>query len=177
MRGAVLVKEDLALGRCLGLRKLPGFSTRRPAVPVATPSAVARCAREGYAALVHSSWRTSLIAALATTAALTAFGASSALAAPREIAYTCGPDVCLLDPDNSSAVVNLTNNGTTSFDFAPGWSPDGKKLAFISTLNGTRNIYLMNPTRLPEKTASASRSRSPTTPTAAISANSRGRQT
>lgn len=83
------------------------------------------------------------------TAALAAFGASSALAAPREIAYTCGPDVCLLDPDSPSAVVNLTNNGTTSFDFAPGWSPDGKKLAFISTLNGTRNIYLMNPNPAP----------------------------
>ena len=94
---------------------------------------------------MHSPWRTFLVAALATAVALAAFGASSALAAPREIAYRCGGDICLLDPDNPSAVTNLTNNGNTSLEETPVWSGDGTKLAFISRLNGTRNVYLMNP--------------------------------
>ncbi len=93
-----------------------------------------------------SHWRTFLIALLTTAVTLAAFGVSSALAAPREIAYRCGGDICLLDPDNPGAVVNLTNNGNTSLEERPAWSPDGTKLAFVSRLNGTRNVYLMNPT-------------------------------
>ncbi len=96
---------------------------------------------------MHSARRTFfLIAALATTAALAALGASSALAAPNEIAYRCGPDVCLLDPNNPSAVTNLTDNGTTSYDESPAWSPDGKRLAFVSNFSeGTRNVFVMEP--------------------------------
>ena len=104
-----------------------------------------RCSRPRYAVSVHSSWRTFFAAALATTAVVAAFGAPSALGAPREIAYRCGSDICLLDPDNPSAVTNLTNNGNTSLEETPVFSPDGAKLAFISRLNGTRNIYVMNP--------------------------------
>lgn len=98
---------------------------------------------------MHSSWRRFLIAALATIAALGAFGASSALGAPEEIAYGCKLDICLLDPDNPSAVTNLTDNEGTSIDEKPVWSPNGKKLAFISRFASepiqTRNIYVMEP--------------------------------
>ena len=107
-------------------------------------------AREkGYAAPVHSPWRTFFIAALATTAVLAAFGASSALAAPKEIAYVCkGEDICLLDPDNPAAVTNLTDNEGTSLDEKPIWSPDGKKIAFISNFGvggNTKNLFVMEP--------------------------------
>ena len=83
------------------------------------------------------------------TAALAASGVSSALAAPKEIAYGCKLDICLLDPDNPAAVVNLTDNEGTSIDEKPVWSPDGKKVTFISRFASepipTRNIYVMEP--------------------------------
>ena len=91
-------------------------------------------------------WRRTTVALLAAFVAALAVGAPAASAAPREIAYRCGADICLLDPDNPSDVTNLTNNGLTSLEETPVWSPDGIYLAFISRLNGTRNIYVMNPT-------------------------------
>lgn len=75
--------------------------------------------------------------------------APAALAAPKEVAYRCGLDICLLDPDNPAAAVNLTFNGATSYDEEPVWSPDGTKLAFVATRNdvppATPNIFVMDP--------------------------------
>jgi Tol biopolymer transport system component len=87
------------------------------------------------------------IAILLVAFAVSAIGAPSALAAPREIAYGCNGDICLLDPDNPGDSINLTNNGLTSIEEAPVWSPDGTYLAFVSNLyKNTRNVYVMNPT-------------------------------
>lgn len=76
--------------------------------------------------------------------------APAAAAAPKEVAYRCDLDICLLDPDNPSEVVNLTYNGATSYDKEPVWSPDGTKLAFVATRNDvppapTPNIFVMDP--------------------------------
>ena len=73
-----------------------------------------------------------LVSALVTAALALALLAGSATAAPKEIAYGCGLDICLVDPDNSVNVTNLTANGDTSIDEKPVWSPDGKKLAFVA---------------------------------------------
>jgi len=83
-------------------------------------------------------------------AATLIFAAAVASAAPKEIAYVCkGEDICLLDPDNPSDVVNLTANGTTSYDEDPTWSPDGKRLAFVARFTSQfppqTNIYTMEP--------------------------------
>lgn len=91
--------------------------------------------------------RLALSFALVAIAAL-ALGASTAFAGPKEIAYVChGEDICLLDPDNPNAVFNLTENGTTSYEKDPVWSPDGKHLAFVAEFKGTseENIYSMEP--------------------------------
>jgi Tol biopolymer transport system component len=83
--------------------------------------------------------------------AVTAFavGAGSASAAPKEVAFTCELDICLLDPANTSNVFNLTDNGATSYDEDPTWSPDGKRLAFVANFSTTfpqvENIYTMEP--------------------------------
>jgi Tol biopolymer transport system component len=84
-----------------------------------------------------------------TLAMALVIGASIASAAPKEIAFECGFDICLLDPDNPSDVFNLTDNGATSYDEDPVWSPDGKRLAFVANFSTTfpqvENIYTMEP--------------------------------
>ena len=93
--------------------------------------------------------RLKLLALLATLALALAAGAGPASAAPKEVAYRCGLDICLLDPDNPGDVYNLTFNGATSYDQEPVWSPDGTKLAFVAQRNdvlpATPNIFVMDP--------------------------------
>lgn len=88
---------------------------------------------------------TLVISCLATLA----LAAPAALAAPKEVAYRCDLDICLLDPDNPGDITNLTFNGATSYDEEPVWSPDGKKLAFVATFNNkfppTPNVFVMEP--------------------------------
>lgn len=67
--------------------------------------------------------------------------------AANEIAYRCDLDICLLDPANPGAVTNLTDNGATSYDEKPIWSPDGTKVAFVSDFttagHGEKNVFVM----------------------------------
>ncbi len=87
-----------------------------------------------------------LVLSVLAAASLAVAGTSAALAA-NEIAYDCSKlDICLLDPANPAAVTNLTDNGETSIDEKPVWSPDGKKVAFISNFGGsTKNLFVMEP--------------------------------
>jgi Tol biopolymer transport system component len=83
-------------------------------------------------------------------ASVLAAGAGTALGAPKEIAFVCkGEDICLLDPDNPGDVFNLSDNGTTSYDSDPIWSPDGKRVAFVASFTSQfppqTNIYSMEP--------------------------------
>jgi Tol biopolymer transport system component len=91
---------------------------------------------------------TVILATLLVAASAAAAFASGAAAA-NEIAYDCKPlDICLIDPANPAAVTNLTDNGETSIDEKPIWSPDGKKIAFISNFGvggATRNLFVMEP--------------------------------
>jgi Tol biopolymer transport system component len=91
-----------------------------------------------------------LSAVLALSLALAAVAAPSAFAKPEEVAYTCDTDVCLANPDSFNSVVNLTDNGSKSYDEHPVWSPDGKKVAFVGSnpeneADRTQNIYVMEP--------------------------------
>jgi Tol biopolymer transport system component len=96
-----------------------------------------------------SSSRVITILATLVAAAFYAAGTASGAAAANEIAYDCKPlDICLIDPSNPTAVTNLTDNGETSIDEKPIWSPDGKKVAFISNFGvggSTRNLFVMEP--------------------------------
>lgn len=79
-------------------------------------------------------------------AALTLAAAPAAFAA-NEIAYRCDLDICLMDPANPEAVTNLTDNGETSYDEKPIWSPDGTKVAFVSDFttsgHGEKQVFVM----------------------------------
>lgn len=85
------------------------------------------------------------LAALVLALALTALLAPSAFARPNEIAYRCDLDICLVDPDNPAAIVNLTDNGSKTLDEEPVWSPYGDRVAFVSAEKGFQNIFVMNP--------------------------------
>lgn len=102
----------------------------------------------GYPAPVRFVTRP-LIAIAIACLCLVSVVAQGASAAPKEVAYRCDLDICLLDPDNPADGFNLTDNGATSYDSQPVWSPDGKKLAFVATFNNvmapTPNVYVMEP--------------------------------
>src|SRR5215207_10811808 len=85
-----------------------------------------------------------LVSLLLACSAVALFAASAA-AKPAEIAYRCGVDICLIDPDNPAAIVNLTNNGSKTLDQEPVWSPSGDRVAFVSQEKGFTNIFVMNP--------------------------------
>ncbi len=78
---------------------------------------------------------------------LAALLAPSAFAKAGEIAYRCEEvNVCLVDPDNPSAITNLTDNGSKTFDEEPVWSPTGDRVAFVSHEAGKdQNIFVMRP--------------------------------
>ncbi len=84
--------------------------------------------------------------ALASCLALAGVATPTALA-QNEIAYRCDLDICLMDPASPGAVTNLTDNGATSYDEKPIWSPDGSKVAFVSDFtkagHGGKNVFVM----------------------------------
>ena len=87
-----------------------------------------------------------LVFGVAMSVGIAAAAASPALALTDEIAYRCDVDICLVQPDAPGAVTNLTDNGTASLDGAPSWSPDGTRVAFVSTFGGGgQNIFVMQP--------------------------------
>jgi TolB protein len=88
-------------------------------------------------------WFLALLLVAVTAAAV---AAPSAFAKPNEIAYTCDVDICLVDPDNPSAITNLTDNGSKTYDEEATWSPGGDRVAFVSREpTSTQNIFVMQP--------------------------------
>ncbi|HVO55210.1 MAG TPA: hypothetical protein VMT37_12440 [Solirubrobacterales bacterium] len=95
--------------------------------------------------------RSALASALVLIAVALGAAAPTAFAA-NEIAYRCNVDICLLDPANPSAVTNLTDfeEGKGFTAEQPIWSPDGKKVAFVSNFTksgpGEKNVFVMDTT-------------------------------
>lgn len=52
-----------------------------------------------------------------------------------------GPGICVMNADGTD-LINITMS--SALDIWPIWSPDGRKIAFISDRNGTSDIYVMN---------------------------------
>lgn len=55
--------------------------------------------------------------------------------------HTGNAEIFLVNPDNGD-IKNLTNH--PSADTEPAWSPDAKKIAFVSDRGGTPNVYVMD---------------------------------
>jgi Tol biopolymer transport system component len=63
-----------------------------------------------------------------------------------QIAYSCGRDICLIDPDHPEDHKNLTESSTAN-DQAPSWSPDGNLIAMVGDYLGSYDIFTIDPTK------------------------------
>jgi Tol biopolymer transport system component len=67
-----------------------------------------------------------------------------------EIAYNCGDDICVINPDAGGSVTNLTETAAgTGNEQWPTWSPDGTRIAYRGfyyvTGNEETNVYVLDP--------------------------------
>jgi Tol biopolymer transport system component len=86
---------------------------------------------------------------LGLAAGLAAIGASvfgTSIASADQIAYACGSDICLINPDNPGDHTNLTESSTAD-DQAPSWSPDGNLIAMVGDYLGSNDIFTIDPTK------------------------------
>lgn len=68
-----------------------------------------------------------------------------------QIAYSCGADICLINPDNPAEQTNLTQTTAGIGDErSPSWSPDGKLIAYIGAYGALTNgwdVFTLDPTK------------------------------
>jgi len=67
---------------------------------------------------------------------------TTAAATLGKIAFSCGPDICVVNADGSG-FANLTQSPQVSDFGSPRWSPDGGSIAFTSYRDGNNEIYVM----------------------------------
>ena len=76
--------------------------------------------------------------------------AASLIVAPManadQIAYNCGNDICLINPDNPEEHTNLTESSTAN-DESPSWSPDGNLIAMVANYLGSFDVFTLDPTK------------------------------
>ena len=80
---------------------------------------------------------------------LTAVAASlivAPMANAEQIAYNCGNDICLINPDNPEEHTNLTESSTAN-DESPSWSPDGNLIAMVANYLGSFDVFTLDPTK------------------------------
>ena len=90
----------------------------------------------------------SAVRALTKTAGAAYEGSPAYSPDGRRIAYTCGNfELCVMNADGS-AQARLTSNDwprELRYDTAPAWSPDGTTIAFVRTVAGNDEIWLVAP--------------------------------
>lgn len=95
--------------------------------------------------------RAVLTASVAAVLALTASVAASSEARADQIAYSCGSDICLINPDNPAEQTNLTQTTAGIGDErSPSWSPDGKLIAYIGSYGALTegwDVFTLDPAK------------------------------
>ena len=112
-----------------------GHDGRPRLVPPGATVGLAGTVVPGYNTRVHHPIRRGLIALAAVAAALVPLSAAQGGAFSGDngpIAFTCGSDICKVNPDGSGRTTLLT--GATD----PSWSSDETQIAFVRPANGRR---------------------------------------
>jgi Tol biopolymer transport system component len=66
----------------------------------------------------------------------------AAAARADEIAYSCGYDICTIDPDNHANHADLTETNAAE-EYEPVWSPDGSQIAFTGSYETFGRVYTL----------------------------------
>lgn len=89
---------------------------------------------------VNRAWLLGSIVAMSALLTLL-FAVASATA--DEIVYSCGYDICTINPDEpSGSRVDLTP-GTEAAEESPSWSPDGKWIAYSADYKGLMQVWVI----------------------------------
>jgi WD40 repeat protein len=86
------------------------------------------------------SWR--LVLGVGVALSLLVVLVTAAAARADEIAYSCGYDICTIDPDNHAAHEDLTNTNAAE-EYEPVWSPDGSQIAYTGDYETFGRVYMI----------------------------------
>jgi Tol biopolymer transport system component len=91
--------------------------------------------------------RISVLAALLSSTALFLAGPARA----DELAYSCGYDLCTINPDEPAEGSNLTQTpDSAGVELSPAWSPDGRWIAYSGEYTGVKGglyqLFVLDPT-------------------------------
>jgi hypothetical protein len=79
-----------------------------------------------------------------------------------QIAYSCGYDICVIDPDNPESNANLTKtSGEDSSEYAPAFSPDGRWIAYHADYNGLSEVWVIDAGKTAEENEAINVSETP----------------
>jgi TolB protein len=90
----------------------------------------------------------SAVAVLLVSMAVAMTAVSAVAAAEEPIVYSCGYDLCTIDPDNPTAQRNLTETDPVEGqERSPSWSPDGKWIAYFANYeHELYDVWVLDPT-------------------------------
>src|SRR5262245_56885386 len=117
---------------------------------------------EGMFKVNESGSRTRVIGVLAGLAGLVMLAFMAPLASAEQIAYNCGYDICVIDPDNPENHANLTKtSGEDSSEYAPSFSPDGRWIAYHAFYNELAEVWVIDASKTAEENEAINVSETP----------------
>ncbi len=106
--------------------------------------------------------RTKVIGFLVGLAGLVMLVSMAPVASADQIAYRCGDDICVIDPDNPDTNANLTKtSGDDSSEYAPAFSPDGRWIAYHAFYNGLSEVWVIDAGKTAEENEAINVSETP----------------
>jgi len=110
----------------------------------------------------ESGSRRRVIGVLVGLAGLVMLACMAPVASADQIAYNCGYDICVIDPDNPESHANLTKtSGEDSSEYAPAFSPDGRWIAYHAFYNELAEVWVIDASKTAEENEAVNVSQTP----------------